>query len=92
LKNNNKIDELVKNINKLSVIYKELNSLVIVQGSLIDRIDMNIETTLTHTKSAVVHLEAADEHASNPFASKVIKILVVMIMVLAILLGLKWMA
>lgn len=40
--NNKKVDELVKNINKLSTIYKELNNLVIEQGSLIDRIDVNI--------------------------------------------------
>lgn len=66
--------------------------MVIEQGSLIDRIDVNIDSTLTHTKKAVVHLEAADEHASSPFADKVMKILVVMIMILAVLLGLKWMA
>lgn len=42
LLNNKKIDELVKNINKLSTIYKELNNLVIEQGSLVDRIDLNI--------------------------------------------------
>lgn len=51
---------------------------------------MNIEATLTHTKQAVVHLEAADEHASSPFADRVMKLLVVIIMLLAVLLGLKW--
>ena len=40
---NQQIDELVKSINKLSSIYKELNELVIMQGSIIDRIDINIE-------------------------------------------------
>lgn len=39
---NDKIDELVKSINKLSGIYKELNQLVIEQGSIIDRIDVQI--------------------------------------------------
>ena len=39
---NDKIDELVKSINKLSTIYKELNNLVIEQGTIIDRIDVNI--------------------------------------------------
>lgn len=37
-----RIHELVQSINKLSGIYKELNNLVIEQGSLIDRIDVNI--------------------------------------------------
>ncbi len=42
---NSKITELVHSINKLSTIYKELNNLVIEQGSLVDRIDVNIEQT-----------------------------------------------
>lgn len=59
---------------------------------MIDRIDVNIESTLQHTKQAVVHLEAADEHASSTIADKVMKVLVIMILILAIILGLKWMA
>lgn len=89
--NNEKIDELVKNINKLSTIYKELNDLVISQGSLVDRIDVNIDSTLQHTKNAVVHLVAADEHASSPFAERIMKVLVIMILIMGIILGLKWM-
>lgn len=57
---NQKIHELVSSINKLSGIYKELNQLVIEQGSLVDRIDFNIEATYEHTQKAVVHLQAAD--------------------------------
>lgn len=89
---NNKVDELVKNINKLSSIYKELNNLVIEQGSLIDRIDVNIESTLEHTQKAVVRLVAAEEAASSPFADKVMKILAIMILMMAVILGLKWAA
>ena len=84
---NKKIDDLVRSINKLSTIYKDLNSLVIEQGSLIDRIDVNIDNTLQHTKQAVVHLEGADEAASSTFADKVIKILVILIIILAVIFG-----
>lgn len=42
---NDKIDQLVRSINKLTTIYKELNNLVIEQGSIIDRIDVNIDAT-----------------------------------------------
>lgn len=45
---NRQIGELVNSINKLTEIYKDLNELVIEQGSLIDRIDCNIEETLQH--------------------------------------------
>lgn len=40
---NKQITDLVKSINQLSNVYKQLNELVIEQGSLIDRIDFNIE-------------------------------------------------
>ena len=65
---------------------------MIEQGSLIDRIDVNIESTYEHTQKAVVHLVAADEAASSAFADRVMKVLVVMILLMAIILGLKWAA
>jgi syntaxin 16 len=68
-----------------------LNNLVIEQGSLIDRIDVNIEQTYEHTVKAVAHLEVANEHASSAFADKVIKVLVIMIISMAFVLGLKYM-
>ena len=43
LQRNKQITDLVKSINQLNGIYKQLNELVIEQGSLIDRIDFNIE-------------------------------------------------
>ena len=86
-----RIHELVQSINKLSGIYKELNNLVIEQGSLIDRIDVNIQQTYEHTVQAVKHLEAANEHASSAFADKVIKVLVLMIVAMAFALGVKYM-
>ena len=86
--NNQNIDGLVKSINKLSVIYKELNQLVIEQGSIIDRIDINIDCTVEHTSKAVIHLEAANEASSSSFADNVIKALVIMILIFAAILGL----
>lgn len=40
---NKDILEMVESIHQLHEIYKELNELVIIQGTLLDRIDMNIE-------------------------------------------------
>ncbi len=65
--------------------------MVIEQGSLVDRIDVNIEQTYEHTVNAVKHLEIANEHAASPFADKVIKVLVILIIALAFILGLKYM-
>lgn len=57
---NEQIEKLFQSITKLSTIYKEMNQLVIDQGSLVDRIDYNIDETLKHTSKAVVHLEGAE--------------------------------
>ena len=40
-----KISELVGSISRLSALYKELGQLVVAQGTVIDRIDYNLEAT-----------------------------------------------
>lgn len=57
--NDEQINGLLQKITKLSAVYKQMNELVIDQGSIVDRIDYNIEATLQHTKKAVVHLQEA---------------------------------
>ena len=86
-----KVGELVGSITKLSALYKDLSNLVVAQGTVIDRIDYNLEQTEEHTSKAVVHLQGADSHASSPFADKIIKSLALAIMLFAIVLGLKYM-
>mgnify|MGYP002345227227 FL=1 len=60
------------------------------QGSVIDRIDCNIDATLTHTEKAVVHLRGAEKHASSATADKCIKILLVMLLIGAVVLAFKY--
>lgn len=45
---NEEIRKIVQSIYELSDIYKELGELVLVQGSLLDRIDANIEQSRQH--------------------------------------------
>jgi syntaxin 16 len=48
---------VVQSIHSLNAIYKELQNLVIEQGSLLDRIDENIDHTVESVKEATKHLE-----------------------------------
>jgi len=50
--------KIVQSIHSLNSIYKELQDLVIHQGSLLDRIDENIEMTFENVKQANEHLES----------------------------------
>lgn len=46
------INKLVDNINKLNQLFKDMNQLVIEQGTIVDRIDYNIEKALDSTTRA----------------------------------------
>lgn len=47
----------MQSITSLNAIYKDLQALVIEQGSLLDRIDENIDHTVESVKKANEHLE-----------------------------------
>ena len=85
------MNNLVASISRLSSIYKELGQLVVAQGTVVDRIDYNLQQTEVHINKAVVHLKGADEAASSAFAQKVIKTLAIAIMLMAIMFGFKHM-
>ena len=54
------INKLVASINGLTAIYKEMANLVLEQGTLVDRIDYNIDKALERTEKGVEHLRRAE--------------------------------
>ena len=54
------INKLVASINGLTKIYKQMADLVLEQGTIIDRIDYNIDKTMEHTEKGVKHLRKAE--------------------------------
>lgn len=80
------IQHIAKSIEELAQIFKELAVLVIDQGTILDRIDFNMETAVEHAKEGVVNLEKAEEtQKANP-AMKCIGVLVLFIVILLIVI------
>lgn len=52
------IEDIAKGIIELSEIFKELQTMVIDQGTMLDRIDYNVEMTRDRVKGAQVDLGA----------------------------------
>jgi len=56
------INEISKSINELLGIFRELQTMVIDQGTILDRIDYNIEQVDTNMENATVQLTKATKH------------------------------
>jgi len=77
---------IAQSINDLAAIFRELNVLVIEQGTLLDRIDYNIEQTLVKVKEGVKDLTKADEYSKKARTIKCILALIFIIVILVALL------
>lgn len=66
------IQELTDSIKDLAVLFKELSTLVIEQGTIIDRIDYNIEQSLEDTRKGKKHLEGARDAQKKNRARKIL--------------------
>ncbi len=73
------INAIAKSVAELNRLFKDLAGLVIDQGTLLDRIDYNIENVQEQTKAGVVQLQRAEEHQKQGTAMKCILILVALI-------------
>ncbi|KAL3934752.1 MAG: hypothetical protein SGBAC_009595 [Bacillariaceae sp.] len=83
------ISKIAQSIEELGTIFKELAVLVIDQGTILDRIDYNMEAVVEHTKTGVTQLEKAEKQQKNARPMKCIVSLVMLIAILLFLLVLK---
>ena len=76
------IQKIAKSIEELAAIFKELAVLVIDQGTILDRIDYNMENAVEHAKEGVEQLVIAETHQKNatPFRCIVVLILLIILM------------
>ena len=83
---NAEIDHIHKSVSALNTIFKELAVLVIDQGSILDRIDYNIEDTATRAKAANIELHNFSKAQKSGRSMKCILLLGVINVVLILLL------
>eukprot|EP00986_Skeletonema_menzelii_P016561 scaffold15059_cov146-Skeletonema_menzelii.AAC.1 len=83
------ISAIAKNIEELGAIFKELAVLVIDQGTILDRIDYNMEAVVEHTKTGIQQLEKAEKSQKSARPMKCIICLLCTIMILLLILVVK---
>lgn len=77
---------IAQSINDLAQIFKELNVLVVEQGTILDRIDYNVEQTLVKVKDGVEELRKADDYSKKNRTMKCIFSLIFVIIILSLIL------
>ena len=83
------ISQIAKSIEELGSIFKELAVLVIDQGTILDRIDYNMEAVVEHTKTGIQQLEKAEKSQKSARPLKCITCLLITIMILLLILVMK---
>jgi syntaxin 16 len=86
----NELNQLLNSVNDLAQIFKDMQSLVMEQGSILDRIDYNIDIAATNVSTGKESIKKADKyHKSNCFRNVII-ILIIWIFIEAVLLIFKF--
>ncbi|KAJ3305275.1 hypothetical protein HDV03_001873 [Kappamyces sp. JEL0829] len=80
------INEIAKSIMTMAEIFRELQTMVIDQGTVLDRIDYNIEQTNVNLENAHEQLQKAAAYQSNRGAKICIAVLAIMVFIMFIFL------
>ena len=83
------INQVTESVGELAEIFKEIQVLVIDQGTILDRIDYNIEQAADRVGSAVVELNKANEYQKKSRTMYCIYILLLLCGFMIIVLILK---
>lgn len=61
----NDIRHIAQQVEQLATLFKELSTLIIEQGTILDRIDHNMEEAVEHTKKGIKELEVAEKYQKS---------------------------
>jgi len=85
----NEIEQIAQGIIELANIFQELQTMVIDQGTMLDRIDYNVERMSRDVKEADKELKVASGYQKRSIKRKVMLLLAILIAGVFILLSLK---
>lgn len=83
------IQRIAKSMDSLSTLFKELATLVVEQGTILDRIDYNMEQTVENVKKGVVELKDAEKYQKSARPVKCMILLMVLITICVIIIIVK---
>ncbi|KAL2007710.1 hypothetical protein VTN00DRAFT_7692 [Thermoascus crustaceus] len=83
------INDIAKGIIELSDIFRELQTMIIDQGTMLDRIDYNVERMGTEVKAADKELKVATNYQRRTTKRKIILLLLIIVVGMIILLVVK---
>lgn len=83
------ITQLAKGVLEVSTIFREMQNLIIDQGTVVDRIDYNIENTVIHLKGANRELDKATHYQKRTQKCRVILLLSLCVTALFFIVMLK---
>jgi syntaxin 16 len=83
------IEKIAQGIIDLSNLFQEIQTMVIDQGTVLDRIDYNVERTAEHVKEADKELKVATGYQKRSTKRKIILLLVLIVVGMFILLLVK---
>lgn len=85
----NEIEQIAQGIIELANIFQELQTMVIDQGTMLDRIDYNVERVTRDVKEADKELKVASGYQRRTIKRKIMLLLAILIAGVFILLSLK---
>ncbi|KAF7711321.1 syntaxin-16 isoform X1 [Silurus meridionalis] len=80
------IQQIVQSISDLNEIFRDLATMVVEQGTVLDRIDFNVEQACIKTEDGVKQLQKAEQYQKKNRKMLVILILFVIIIILILVL------
>jgi syntaxin 16 len=75
-----RIIEIAQSVNDLHLMFQEVNNLVLEQGTILDRIDYQVDQTLANVKKGNINLVKANKHSSKAAKLKIMCIIGLVIM------------